>query len=95
MAVNQTINFLERGDILNSVNFPKCSLPIGHAAQRFTVTALKNAELAAQIAKAISGITAIAVQTRGDVSYAIVEVSSAIDPAAIAGIDGLVSIRIL
>ena len=95
MAVNQTINFLERGDILNSVNFPKCSLPVGHAAQRFTVTALKNAELAAQIAKAISGITAIAVQTRGDVSYAIVEVSSAIDPAAIAGIDGLVSIRIL
>lgn len=95
MAVNQTINFLERGDILNSVNFPKLSLAMGNAAQRLTVTALKNADFAAQVAKAISGITAIATATRGDISYAIVEVSAALDTAAISGIDGLVGIRVL
>ena len=95
MAVNQTINFIERGDILNSVNFPKCSLPVGNAAQRLTITALKNADMAGQVAKAIANISAMAVQTRGDVSYAIVEVSKAIDAAAITGIDGLVNVRVL
>lgn len=95
MAVNQTINFLERGDILNSVNFPKLSLAMGNAAQRMTVTALKNADFAAQVAKAIPGISAIATATRGDISYAIVEVSAAVDAATITGIDGLVGIRVL
>ena len=95
MAVNQTINFLERGDILNSVNFPKLSLAVGNAAQRLTVTALKNADFAAQVAKAIPGISAIATATRGDISYAIVEVGAVVDAAAITGIDGLVGIRVL
>ena len=95
MAVSQTINFLERGDIRNSVNFPRCSLPVGNAAQRLTITALNNADLAAQAARAIANISAIAVQTRNDISYAIVEVSKAIDPASITGIDGLVNIRVL
>ena len=66
-----------------------------NAAQRLTITALKNADLAAQVAKAVPNITAIAVQTRGDVAYALVEVSKAVDAAAITGIDGLVGVRVL
>ena len=93
MAVRQTMDFLENGNIINSVNFPKTVLPVGNAAQRLTITALKNADFAAQVAK-IAGITAMAVQTRGDISYAIVELSAAIDTKAIA-IDGLVRVRIV
>jgi D-3-phosphoglycerate dehydrogenase len=93
MAVRQTMDFLEKGDIINSVNFPKTVLPVGNAAQRLAITALKNADFAAQIAK-IAKISAMAVQTRGDISYAIVELSAAIDTKAIA-IDGLVSVRVL
>ena len=32
-------------------------------------------------------------QTRGDVSYAIVEVSTAVDTTKITGIDGLIGVR--
>ena len=93
MAVRQTMDFLEKGDIINSVNFPKTVLPVGNAAQRLAITALKNADFAAQVAK-IANISAMAVQTRGDISYAIVELSAAMDTKAIA-IDGLVSVRVL
>ena len=47
----------------------------------------------AQIAKAIPGIAAMTSQTRGDVSYAIVEVSTAVDTTKITGIDGLIGVR--
>ena len=92
-AQEELTTFLEKGDIINSVNFPKTVLPVGNAAQRLAITALKNADFAAQIAK-IAKISAMAVQTRGDISYAIVELSAAIDTKAIA-IDGLVSVRVL
>ena len=47
----------------------------------------------AQIAKAIPSIAAMTSQTRGDVSYAIVEVSTAVDTTKITGIDGLIGVR--
>lgn len=93
MAATQTIDFLENGNIINSVNFPKCTLARGNAAQRLTLTARNNADFLAQIAKAIPGIAAMTSQTRGDVSYAIVEVSTAVDTTKITGIDGLIGVR--
>ena len=93
MAVRQTMDFLEKGNIVNSVNFPKTVLPVGNAAQRLAITALKNADFAAQVAK-IANVSAMAAQTRGDISYAIVELSAAMDTKAIA-IDGLVSVRVV
>jgi len=94
MAVRQTIDFLEHGNIVNSVNFPKCTLADGKAAQRLTITALNNADFAAQVARAVPGITSIASQTRGDISYAIVEVSAPVDANSIK-VDGLVKVRVV
>ena len=94
MAVRQTIDFIEHGNIINSVNFPKCTLADGKAAQRLTITALNNADFAAQVAKAVPGITAIATQTRGEISYAIVEVSAPVDASSIK-VDGLVKVRVV
>ena len=93
MAVRQTIDFLEHGNILNSVNFPRCTLAVGNAAQRLTITALNNPDFAAQTARALPGISAIVTQTRAEGSYAIVELSQPIELADIKGIDGLISIR--
>ena len=94
MAVRQTIDFIEHGNIINSVNFPKCTLADGKAAQRLTITALNNADFSAQVAKAVPGITAIATQTRGEISYAIVEVSAPVDASSIK-VDGLVKVRVV
>lgn len=93
MAALQTIDYLENGNIVNSVNFPKCTLARGQAAQRLCIIALNNGDFASQVAKAIPGITAISAQTRNEVCYAIVEVSSAVDVQKIQGIDGLMSVR--
>lgn len=93
MAATQTIDFLENGNIVNSVNFPKCKLARGGAAQRLTLTALNNADFLAQVAKAVPGISAMTSQTRGEVSYAIVEVSAVVDIDKITGIDGLIGVR--
>ena len=95
MAATQTIDFLENGNIVNSVNFPKCTLARGAAAQRLTLTALNNADFLAQVAKAVPGISAMTSQTRGEVSYAIVEVSAVVDIDKITGIDGLIGVRVV
>jgi D-3-phosphoglycerate dehydrogenase len=87
------MDFLEKGDIVNSVNFPKTVLPLGNAAQRLTIAALNNSEFAAQVAK-IANISAMAVQTRGEISYAIIELSKPMDVKDIA-IDGLVKVRVV
>lgn len=94
MAVKQTIDYLERGDIVNSVNFPRCVLTRG-SGPRMTVTAFKNADFAAQVARSIPGISAIATATRGDISYAILELSNPVDCDKITGIDGLLKARML
>ncbi len=93
MAAVQTIDYLENGNIVNSVNFPKCVLARGNAAQRIAVVALNNANFADQVAKALPGIASVCAQTRGEVSYAVAELSAAIDIGAISGIDGIVSVR--
>lgn len=93
MAVQQTMDYLENGNIINSVNFPRCTLERGNAAQRLAIIALNAADFESQVAKALPNITASVMQTRNEISYAIVELSNAVDIDKISGIDGLVSVR--
>lgn len=93
MAVQQTMDYLENGNIINSVNFPRCTLERGNAAQRLSIIALNAADFEAQVAKALPHISASVIQTRNEISYAIVELSNAVDIDKISGIDGLVSVR--
>lgn len=95
MAVEQIIDYLEHGNIVNSVNFPRCSLPLGRGTQRISLIARNSPYFASELTATIPNITAMAVQTLGAISYAIVEVSVNIELTSILGIKGLISMRSL
>lgn len=95
MAVEQSRDYLEYGNIVNSVNFPRCVLPIGRGVERLTLIARNSPQFAAELTATIPNITSMAVQTLGAISYAIVEVSVKIEASSIIGISGLISMRSL
>ncbi len=84
MAVNELINFIENGNIVNSVNYPNLTAPA--SANRRVTVLYKNCENAlADITKAASPL-AIYSNVRGDYGYAIVDVE---DIAVASKIDNL------
>ena len=74
MVVNQVSLYLETGNVLNSVNFPNVSLDVN--GNRITACAKGNTDLLSGVTAALktAGISATASvsQTRGDVTYVIV-----------------------
>jgi len=100
MAVQEVTDFLENGNIRNSVNYPSVSLGKREGA-RFTVCH-KASVSADQIAeflktereKTISGMIS---KTRGDYAYSIFDVDSGCEKctAALETIDGVIKARIL
>lgn len=104
MAVQQIMDFLENGNIVNSVNFPKCRAdsPIPEGGSRLCI-ANKNVpnmigQIAAVIASAHLNIDAMTNQNRAEIAYNLIDVSEFVDEDVlekIKAIDGVVSVRII
>jgi len=101
MAVDQIREYLERGNIKNSVNFPACELaPTGKT--RITV-ANKNvpnviSSLTASIAAAGLNIDDMINKNRGDYAYNIIDVSGAVADDLVAklkAVDGVIMVRVI
>jgi len=101
MAVDQIREYLERGNIKNSVNFPACELaPTGKT--RITV-ANKNvpnviSSLTAAIAAAGLNIDDMINKNRGDYAYNIIDVSGAVADDLVAklkAVDGVIMVRVI
>ncbi|MDX1513956.1 MAG: phosphoglycerate dehydrogenase [Gammaproteobacteria bacterium] len=99
MAANQLRDFLEDGNITNSVNFPEVVMP-RNAGSR---VALVNAnvpnmlgQISTTLARADLNILDMLNKSRGELAYTLADVEGAI-PAAVlgelAGIDGVLSVR--
>ncbi len=71
MAVDQISNFLENGNIVNSVNFPAISIPASDK-KRVTVIYKSSAEVDSYIASAFVGTNTVS-KAKGDYAYAIIE----------------------
>ena len=104
MAVNQTVAYLERGAIVNSVNFPACdpgALPA--AGTRVCVLHAAEGVTGAAVAGALEGVGGAAAnlvsKTRGARAYTVVdlpqEVSAEDAAAALAGLEGIYRVRAL
>ncbi len=92
MAVKQTIDYLENGNIVNSVNYPRVTLERSGKTRICVLS--KNADNAA-IASAIGEYAATASANKGEYGYAIYDVdtpASAIDFGAISNIPGVIRI---
>ena len=102
MAVAQLRDFLENGNITNSVNFPKCRMdePVPENGTRLCIANRNVPNMVGQIttilADAKMNIAAMVNQNRANVAYNIIDVENAIDDSIvekIRAIDGVISVR--
>ena len=102
MAVNQIKDYLENGNIKNSVNFPDCVLPRSVCDNRITI---KNrnvpniiGEVSTTLAKNNINICDMLNKSRGDIAFNIIDVMGDLNEAVITelqAIDGVIGVRVL
>jgi len=102
MAVDQLMDYLENGNITNSVNFPSCSLGICTAKARICVL---NKNIPAMLGK-ITGILAdmninisdLNNRSKGDLAYTLIDIDSEVDEAELKKalkVNGIISVRVI
>ncbi|MBI2384006.1 MAG: phosphoglycerate dehydrogenase [Gammaproteobacteria bacterium] len=102
MVAEQLREFLETGNIRNSVNFPEAVLPLAEGMHRLCIANANVPNMVGQITTALAkhnlNIADLLNKSRGDVAYTIVDVDSPI-PAEIAQeigrIQGVLSTRVV
>lgn len=102
MAVMQTSDFLENGNIKNSVNFPSCDLGIRMAKHRLTIAHRNIPKMLGQISAVLSeqGVNIVNMinRSRGNYAYTMVDLESEIadeNVKRINDIDGVIRVRVL
>ncbi|MDY4172663.1 MAG: 3-phosphoglycerate dehydrogenase family protein, partial [Evtepia sp.] len=91
MAARQVKDYLDNGNIVNSVNLPV--LTMARAAKNRVCVIAKGADAAA-IAAAVPAV-ASASNTRGEYAYYLLDTDADVDSAAIAAIPGVLRVRVL
>ena len=101
MAVEQTIEYLEQGNIENSVNLPNVSMERS-GKQRICIIHKNVSSMISQISSAISeagiNIANLMNKSRKDYAYTLIDVDSPVTEAHIAkieGIDGVIKVRVI
>jgi D-3-phosphoglycerate dehydrogenase len=101
MAVNQTIDYLENGNIINSVNFPAAEME-RNGGTRIVVANKNVPKMVSQISSllALEGLNIANMLNRNkdEIAYNIIDIDGAVPPAIknmIAEIDGVIMVRIL
>lgn len=90
MAAVQMMEYLENGNIVNSVNYPSCSAPRISNTKRVCVLHSASSEVAA----AITGASQLVAQVRGNYGYTIADTNT-IDVDKIKAVAGVISVRVL
>lgn len=102
MAVNQVMDFIENGNIKNSVNFPACDMGVCKTAGRITILHRNVPNMLTQFTQVFSekniNISEMSNKSRGNYSYAMMDLDSVATEElakAIAAIDGVLKVRIV
>ncbi|MGB1579937.1 MAG: phosphoglycerate dehydrogenase [Nevskiales bacterium] len=100
MIAKQLRNYLENGEITNSVNFPEAVMPRVEGASRIAIVNANVPNMVGQISTALANhnlnIADLLNKSRGDVAYTLVDVDSEVPEAIleeIRGIKGVLSVR--
>lgn len=94
MAVSQIMNFVENGNIINSVNYP----PIDKGeAENARITVAFKGDVSIDDIKSVAGTDDVACEKRGDFGYAILDADSFSDDqvSAVESIDGVLKVRVI
>ena len=102
MAVKEMRDYLENGNIVNSVNYPACSLGVPNKAGRISVCHKNEANMIGSFTSILGNakvnIDAIANKSRGDIAYTLIDTDSAI-PAdvvkALEAIEAVFRVRVI
>ena len=102
MAVNEMMDYLENGNITNSVNYPTCNVGVCKTAGRVAVFHKNIANMISQLTGCVGeagiNIEEITNKSRGDVAYTIMDVAQSVGEDVvkkIEGIDGVFRARIV
>ena len=102
MAANELREFLENGNIINSVNYPKCDAGVCSTAGRITVAHKNMPKMLNQFTNIISAeginIDHMTNKSRGEYSYCVFDIDSASSQELadkLAAISGVLKVRIV
>ncbi len=93
MAANEMREYLENGNIINSVNYPACSLA-RTGKNRVCVLYKNSDDMVSKITAVVSASDMVS-KTRGDFGYAIIDTDADVDASAITAIAGVIKVRVL
>jgi D-3-phosphoglycerate dehydrogenase / 2-oxoglutarate reductase len=102
MVADQLREFLERGNITNSVNFPEAVLPLLPGKTRLAIANANVPNMVGQISTTLANhklnIADLLNKSRGDIAYTLVDVDSGVPQTAvdeIARIEGVLNVRVI
>ena len=102
MAVKEMRDYLENGNIVNSVNYPACSLGVPTRAGRVAICHKNEANMIGTFTSILGNakvnIDAIANKSRGDFAYTLIDTDSAIPDdvvKALAASDAVIRVRVV
>jgi len=100
MAVKQVMNYLQNGNIVNSVNFPNCDMGICSKASRITILHKNIPNMLSQLTNVLAGdninISDLINRSRGEYAYTMFDLDSIPSAAAVEKlkkIDGVIRVR--
>ena len=100
MAAEELMDYLENGNIRNSVNYPACNMGECRTAHRVAVAHKTSMNLSGAITDALSSMscTNISNTSRGEYSYMLVDIDSDLNEGAVKAaeaIDGVIRVRVV
>ena len=102
MAVKEMMNFLENGNIVNSVNFPNCDMGICQAAGRVSICHKNVAKMITQFSAVFSdegiNITDMVNKSRGEYAYTMMDLETEVTPEFVKkleAVDGVIRVRVV
>ncbi|MGL5258692.1 MAG: phosphoglycerate dehydrogenase [Lachnospiraceae bacterium] len=102
MAVDQLMDYLENGNIINSVNYPTCDMGFCNQAGRIAVFHANIKNMISQLASIIGdngiNITDMTNKSRGDVAYSMFDIETSATEELVnklAAVEGVVRVRIV
>ena len=102
MAVNQVKNFLETGNIRNSVNFPNCELPMVVGENRIIIANINIPNMISEITTLLANhkinICDMLNRSKGELAYNIIDVDNKVEQNTIEeleNIEGIITVKVI
>lgn len=96
MAVEEMMDYLENGNIRNSVNYPSCDMGVCHVASRIAVMHENIPNMIGQVTGMLAGqgvnISDMTNKSRGDFAYSLLDIDSPVTDAAIEQLKSITSV---